>query len=230
MGVPERLPQIKELQSYFEDHKINPSLMIDNQYRGIWWNAKRAWKEAKAEYHMVIQDDALICNKDKFFENLSPIINYVRNNNDNYVISLYSYFWFPEELKDVKNGLVCFTRCGNAVGTIISRINIIKMLHWIDTYIPDTTAPHWDDERIAAWQTFNKIKTLLPIPMLIHHNEISQSTTSQGEKSSKLRVSRIHKYLQMGLFNFNGTQIDLNIFNKRSYKLDDQFNPLKAKQ
>lgn len=222
MGVPERLRNIKELQTYFQKFNIPVTLCIDNQYKGIWWNAKRAWSTFAGRYHLVLQDDAHICNKETFISNLHLLINFIQENHDAYIACLYSHFWKPEELIG-KTGLLSYRMTNSAVGTLMSRTNVMRMLRFVDSNIPNTLFPTWDDERIASWQLFSNTRSILPIPMLIYHDELLDSTTEQGKLAQKIRTEKINTFDQNNLLGFPGNPISTNIIKIRSHIIHKDF-------
>lgn len=188
MGIPERFKNVQILDAFFKKNGITPSIFIDVYHQGIWWNAKRCWQSVSGDYHLVIQDDAHICNEDSFFKNLYSVIDYVVDHNDKYLINLYAPYSHNKYILLLKNGLIEYKKSGTGVALIMSKINILRMLNWVTKYIPDEEAPHLDDERIGAWQHFSKIQTLLPVPLLVYHDMAFESTTKFGKKRKRINT------------------------------------------
>lgn len=218
MGIPERTKNIFHLKNYFESHSIPTKVFIDSDHKGIWWNSKRCWQSATGDYHLVIQDDTHICNENAFIPTLFAQIDFIRNNSDKYILNLFSPYGRQNDIEKVKNGLLIYPRSGNAVAIVMSRINITKMLLFLNKYIPDTESPHLDDERIGAWQHFSKIKTLCPVPMLIYHGDDAESTTYWGIKNKNRRMAMTSYLKNNSFLNFDGIPINTtNIIKAKSW-------------
>ncbi len=135
---------------------------------GIWENCKRAWRlhDPEAEYHVVIQDDAIVC--DNFLERAEKKIIEARAITATDP-ALSFFFGKRQWMKDVGYK-------GMKVGRVIG-----SQLHWglavcLPTkYIEEMIAAgdkihiKQDDARIARFLRAKKIPVFYPMPSLIDH-------------------------------------------------------------
>ena len=131
---------------------------------GLWENCKRAWKlhDPESEYHVVIQDDAIICKG--FREKAESILNL------NSIA--YSFYWghryrhtFRERNESgLKNGFIVDTMPHWGIAICIPTNLISEMIDFCDKL--DIKQ---DDERIAQFLKSKGIKIYFPIPSLIEH-------------------------------------------------------------
>lgn len=187
MGVPERLPNIRIL---YKELFPKPILCIDEQYRGLWWNANRAWLryDPAKEYHAVIQDDVQLCKN--FMERLENVMSQVSSP----CYTLYQSMILHKEIRlAYKEGFnfISLDRTRTAQCIIIKTSLIRRMISWInETIKPNETNTH-DDENISAWLQKHKLRAILPIPELLRHTGIFSSTIGHsGDYEEKLFIDQ----------------------------------------
>lgn len=179
--VPKRLSFAEDVASRLS---IKPVVFSDPEYRGVWWNAKRAWASATGDYHMVIQDDALP-NDNNLIHRLLPLLDIIK---DTCILSLFdtSNPSIQKAILRHKKGLLRTSRVTTAQAIIMSRTNVFRFLRWNLANVPDDIEINCDDERIALWQTRHSIPALFPFPYPITHT--GQNSSLIGNKHVQRRV------------------------------------------
>ena len=171
MTIPSRLGMAKELKSLLLSGNvpIDPNIMIDAYYQGVWYNAKKSWSDIRAPYHLVLQDDAHPVFPDTFIEYLIPIISILENKR---ILTLFDIQnpHIQKYANKINTGLLELSRVTTAQGILMSKKNVFSMLNWINKNIPyEDVEPNCDDERIALWQLADNVPALLPVPYLVKH-------------------------------------------------------------
>jgi len=151
--------------------------------RGLWENCKAAWKlhDPTADYHVVIQDDAVIC--DNFIEKAMQMI-------DRPGEFAYSFYWGhryrasfqPRNRSGIEKGFIIDSMPHWGIALCIPTKYIDEMIEFCDklTGIPQA------DERIARFLIHKKISVYFPIPSLIDHRWWEHSLV--GNKGSKRKA------------------------------------------
>lgn len=130
---------------------------------GIWENCKRAWqmRNPKADFHVVIQDDAIIC--DRFRERAEQILSTERG-------TAYSFYYGRRgnKTREAREGLqrgfivkewiswglaICLPK--HIIGEMMGRFSNVRNRH--------------DDSMIAKFLKEKGIKIYFPIPSLVDH-------------------------------------------------------------
>jgi hypothetical protein len=132
--------------------------------RGLWENCKHAWQlhNPEAQYHIVIQDDAIIC-KD-FRKRADEILK-----DDRYAYNFYyghrvRQSFIARNAEGLKNGFLidAVPHWGLAICLPVKLID--GMIRFADKL-----KVKQDDERIAQFLKSNGTKIYFPIPSLIEH-------------------------------------------------------------
>jgi hypothetical protein len=156
-------PSREKFFSYLKENLGDIPFSIDYENKGPWENAKKAWAmfDPNAEYHTVIQDDAIIC-KD-FYNKAEKVLKYPN--------LAYSFYYgyrgntkrvFEKGLKDggiLKNGLSW------GVAICLPTKLIPEMIEWCDKSLRIKN----DDTRISYFLKWKGIKVYYPIPSLVDH-------------------------------------------------------------
>lgn len=162
MAHPSREKYIPYLQE-----KLGDVPVAMDEHNNIWETCRRAWllHEPNADYHFVIQDDAII-GKD-FHKNIQKL---VENGND-YVYNLYvgRPKFKMEVLKLKQKGGNHFVKANIhheiALGFPTRRIK--EMVDFVDAQNAGQEVQH--DRHINRYVTSNKLKVFFPLPSLIEH-------------------------------------------------------------
>ncbi len=172
MAHPSRADMVKYLKERLGDIPVT----FDNG-QGIWENCKAAWRlhDKKADWHIVIQDDAIIC--DRFIERVNDVLKIATEKK----CAASLFFGKRLLLKDTgKQGL--------KKGFVIR-----AMLHWgiavclpvnlIESMIAfgDKMDIKQDDARISYFLQSKKIHVYYPMPSLVDHRVGKSLVNDPGE-------------------------------------------------
>jgi hypothetical protein len=169
-------------QQYFQhlvDRLGDVPFSIDEGF-GIWENCKRAWKlyDPTADYHVVIQDDAIIC-KD-FYIRLEKFISRF---NGKYAYQLYfgnRKRLYQRALSGKRDGYV-------KMGSLLWGVAIclpVKLIPEMVKYTDKLDHIKQDDTRIKSFLMYKKMKVVYPMPSLVdHRGEDSLVGDSVGRKA-----------------------------------------------
>lgn len=140
---------------------------IDKDNRGVWENCKRAWRQYNrdADYHCVIQDDAILC--EGFVEKATEFVKKHHVENEDRAFS----FYFGNRSADLDQA-----KRAMQVGWTVKRVPtwgvaiclpvklIPEMLEFCDTLYE-----RQDDTRIGKFLKHRDIKVYFPMPSLVDH-------------------------------------------------------------
>jgi hypothetical protein len=162
MAFHTREPFFNYLKGVFGD---DVPFAIDDGSKGIWKNCSDAWRlyDPKAEYHIVIQDDAII-GKD-FFSKVMDIITKKEKDGD-FIFSFYADQMMGAKVTAARNrkrDCVISGMIFNEVALCMKTKHISDMIKWCDERGSET------DQDIWKWAHLRRIKILYPIPSLIDH-------------------------------------------------------------
>lgn len=183
-----RLPKIKlsisimahpSRSHYFDrlKEKLGDVPFSIDQNNNLIENCKAAWRshDPSADFHVVIQDDAIVCNN--FKERAEKFITDMESERvaNNWPINLYNFFFKQDCSSTImyeyeKKGYMfeARNRGGVAICLPVNQIeNMIK--HY------DTLTDRHDDERINDWLVSNKYKACFSVPSLIDHDDHTPS-------------------------------------------------------
>lgn len=137
---------------------------------GVWENCKRAWLayDPKADYHVVIQDDAIVCNN--FKERAEAFIEKFHAERRSF------NFFFAKNTGNVRNrventtadqGYIRRPRNAWGVAICIPTKNIPAMIEYCEKYVK---IPQ-DDVRIGKYLFFARHDIIYPIPSIVDHRD-----------------------------------------------------------
>jgi len=144
-----------------------------DQKNNLIENCKAAWMmhDPKSDFHVVIQDDAIICHR--FKERAEQFITDMESERISHCRPVYGYNFFIRPEYDAAKmrqfeiqGYQLEGRNRGGVAVCLPTNQIESMLEFYDTL----TECH-DDERISLWVMKNKFQMIFPIPSLIDHND-----------------------------------------------------------
>lgn len=181
-------PSRKDFFPYLKEKLGDVPITVDEGW-GITENCKRAWQmhDPKADFHIVIQDDCIVC--DNFKERAEKIlIEYEEKRKvKNYKTRAYNFYYAhrvrlkEEAALGEKRGWVIHNvvRWGPAV--CLPTKLIPEMLNYFET-LKDPQ----DDERISKYLKKKGILVVFPIPSLINHRHGNSlvGNDSQGPRQA----------------------------------------------
>ncbi len=187
MAYKDRVDRIPYLRRMIGDAVV----FVDDGSLGVWGNAKRCWLSHgnKASFHMVIQDDAIVC-KD-FYEKIFAIIE---KNGPDIFYSLYYRLIDYRRNPDAK-----FNRdalVGSKIGgfltddlrfapCLIAPANLIPELINYSSRLTGDKFKDADDIRFREYLRAKGKKVFYPLPSLIQHDPGMLSVI--GNRSNKSR-------------------------------------------
>lgn len=158
---------------------------IGEENIGIWENCKRSWKlyDKNADYHVVIQDDAIIGND--FINKAIKEIEAHPGNAFSFYFGNRKRFKETAEKADKQNGITMhWLSWGVAICLPVNQIE--KMIKYCDK-LPERLKKH-DDTMIANFLKSIKMPVWYPMPSLVdHRNEdtLMNSDLEGGRKAYK---------------------------------------------
>ena len=123
--------------------------------------------DPKADYHVVIQDDAIIC------DNFREIAERTISRDEKYAYSFY--YGRRQENREqakigLKNGFIISNWLSWGVAICLPTKIIPQMIEFCDRYTIKN-----DDSRIAGFLKFHGIKIFYPMPSLVDHRADEKS-------------------------------------------------------
>lgn len=162
----------------------NLDVSLDDGSLGLWGNSKKCWLsyDKSADYHLVIQDDAVIC-KD-FYERLESII---KKHNEEYVYCLYFRLKSRKthsEMNEAASSALKekgfhFNRLQFAVALVIPTKIINDMIDYADNLDP-IKYKNTDDLRFSKYLNSINKKVFYPLPSLVDHSTEGESLAGNG--------------------------------------------------
>ena len=158
-----------------------------DQKNNLIENCKAAWRlhDPAADFHVVIQDDAIVCSN--FKERAIKFITARESERIAYGNPVQGYNFFirqeypNEKMREFeKTGYYFEGRNRGGVAICLPVNQIENMLEFFDTI-----DNRHDDERISQWIAKNKFRMCFPIPSLIDHNDHNPSVA--GNKPNVVR-------------------------------------------
>lgn len=160
----------------------NIQFQIDWESEGNWPNARKAWAryDPAKKFHLVIQDDAIICNN--FYQRLAPHLEH-----DYKAMSLY---WGND--KTMNRPSRCIER-GFYVYKVVWGVAIMLRTDIIDSMLEWTGNREWperygnkcDDTRISTYIYKSRYKCYYPFPSLVDHRVEENTSLTDEIKSPK---------------------------------------------
>ena len=183
MAHPSREENFDYLRSMLGDVPFS----IDFRSQGEWWNCRRAWflYDKTADWHVVIQDDAVIC--ENFVERAIETIN--KSNellNGDHICNFY-YGKIMSAIKEASDALKkgywvnSYPKWGVAICMPTKYIE--EMVEFCDK-LDNKSHGTRDDSRIAKFCGFKKLKVFFPMPSIIDHRHGKSLVGDPGEGRS----------------------------------------------
>jgi hypothetical protein len=158
---------------------------IDEKNEGAWENCKCAWRlhDPDAEWHTVIQDDAIIC--DNFLQKAEEVILKAKEilKTEDYIISFY-YGFRQSARREAEDALKAgywvnaYPKWGVA---ICMRTKLIEeMIGFCDVF-PISAMGTADDARIAKFIRSKGMPVYFPMPSIIDHRHGKSLVGDPGE-------------------------------------------------
>ncbi len=156
-------PSREKYFGYLKKQLGNSPISIDTGF-GIWENCKRAWRmhNPDADWHVVIQDDALVC------ENFRSMAEKIIDSNRHHKNIMFNfYFGNRKAFKDIaaqglKNKHIIMNRLNWGIAICLPVDLIEEMIAFGDRInVPQ------DDARIQRFLMSRRIMTYFPMPSLI---------------------------------------------------------------
>jgi hypothetical protein len=139
-----------------------------------WENCKRALRlhDPKADFHLVVQDDALICKE--FHKKLDEVI---KKFPDDRAFQLYfgnrqTFVRHRDLVGHLEAGFVRSKKLVGGVAVILPVSEIESMIKFGDSYHEWT-----DDTKIAAYLRSRNINVVYPFPCLVDHRRMEENPT-----------------------------------------------------
>lgn len=162
-------PSRAKFFSYLKQKLGDVPFSIDKIGIGVWENRKRAtlMYDPAADYHLVLQDDAIIC------ENFKELAEKTIGNNGRYVYNFY-YGRRGNRKKEASLGLKNGYVISDKVTWGLAICFPTKLIPEMIAYCDKIKAPQ-DDHRIGLYLKHKGIKVYFPIPSLIDHRSEEES-------------------------------------------------------
>jgi hypothetical protein len=184
MAHPNRAEFIPYLQGKIGTFPVSVPVAMDDGC-GIWENAKRAWRmfDPMADYHIVIQDDAIICN-DFLARAIAEIEAHPKHAFSFYFGNRVRFQATAE--KAVRQNGIAMNWLSWGVAVCLPTKVIPAMISFCDL-LPPRYAKH-DDTKIAKFLESIKMPVWYPMPSLVDHRDIKSLVASDpagGRKAYK---------------------------------------------
>jgi hypothetical protein len=178
-------PSRAEFFPYLKSKLGDVPFAIDTDHRGAWENCKNAWRlyDPTAEWHVVIQDDAIIC--DNFQQRAEEVIakaKEVLKANDYMCSFYYGCRHSKERLKEAASAVERgywinrYPKWGVALCMQTKYIN--EMIKFGDAIKSLKTV---DDARIAQFVGSKKMSVFFPMPSIVDHRHGKSLVGDRGE-------------------------------------------------
>jgi hypothetical protein len=175
MAVPQRLGLALGLQARLWQQalalggrvSLRP-LWIDQERRGCWWNAERAWRSGvagRARWHLVLQDDVLLCRD--FLAGALAALDAVERRVGARPVTFYLNRRVAELARQRGLSWASSRSFLNAQALALPRSWIQPWLRWCAAHVP-AAWPH-DDCRLSIWLQLQRIPVLATCPSLVDH-------------------------------------------------------------
>lgn len=161
MSVPSRKQNVLVLRKSLTPLRVT---VFEDLNHNLWRNAFRAWLCHSEEWHMVIQDDALLC---------PGFVNQVQEILSTNPYKMYTFYQSHCLLPEIQQAyaeqysFLLLNRIRGCVATLLHSSLIPDMLFFTRKILP--LHPLQDDERVSDWMESAHILACLPIPELVEH-------------------------------------------------------------
>lgn len=165
-------PSRREFLPYLEE-RLGPVPVAMDRGLGVWDTCKRAWECATGDWHLVVQDDALICRD--FRQRIRPLIT------DRTAYSLY--FGWRQKFEQAAPGYlaaggVTLPNLHWGLAVVLPRELIKPMLEFGEASALD---PKLDDTRISRFLRSVDVPVRYPLPSLVDHRLTTSLVTGSAE-------------------------------------------------
>lgn len=163
MAHPKRKEWAEELSKQLLDAPI-----IYDEKQNIWDTCRRSWLlyDRDAEYHLVIQDDAILCYN--FIEKAKQVLRTGKIFNEDYIYSFYAGEMMKNHIikaEKKRRNYVISGMIFNEVALCMKTEHIKGMVKFCDDREVDT------DQEVARWARIKLLKVFYTIPSLVDHRE-----------------------------------------------------------
>ena len=176
-------PSREKFFPYLKDRLGDVPFSIDEKSEGVWQNARKAWSmfDPEAVYHVVVQDDAVIC--ENFQERAEEVLIQAMRKFPMPAVSFYfgnrsSLHGIAEE--GMERGYCTMGRTPWAVAICLPTYLIPEML----AYCEELPMPQ-DDVRIGKFIREKGMRVYFPLPSLISHRTDEKSLVGDPGKGRK---------------------------------------------
>ena len=181
-------PSRKKYFPYLKERLDGAIFSIDRERIGVWPNCRRAWllRDPKALFHVVIQDDAIVC--DNFRIRAEKVISDTFRIMGNKHFAISFYHGNKEEFADdarlaLKRGYTVRSRPGWGIAICLPTAVIHDLIRECDTF----SEPQ-DDERITRFLLNRNMEVYFPMPSLIDHRTIDETPSLVGDHGEDRRA------------------------------------------
>jgi len=182
MAHPKRKALVDSLLSQLKPLSIG---IAWDEKNNIWDTCRRAWMlfDIKADWHLVIQDDVILCNN--FVAKVIELINNHCGNNNIFSLYLGNREKFRKDVNRLrlKGGLIVKKNIHHEIALIFPTNKIIEMINYCDSLNPI------DDKVINRFVTQNNLDVFIPLPTLINHRNNIDSLHTLNKSQMSIRKS-----------------------------------------
>ena len=181
-------PSRQKYFNYLTEKLGDVPFAIDYESKGEWENCKAAWRlhDPTAEWHVVIQDDAIICND--FYKRAEEVIVKAKEilQADDYVCNFY-YGKRMSALKEASDALKKgywingYPKWGVA---ICMQTKFIEEMIAMGDLLGHLGLGTKDDARIAKFIGSKKMMVYFPMPSIVNHRHGKSLVGDPGEGRS----------------------------------------------
>lgn len=166
-------PSRREYLPYLTE-RLGPVPVAMDRGRGVWDTCRRAWECATGDWHLVIQDDALICKG--FHQRIAPLLT------ERTAYSLY-FGWRAKFEASAPGylaaGGVTLPSLHWGLAVCLPRELIKPMLEFGEA---STLDPKLDDTRISRFLRSVNVPVRYPLPSLVDHRLTTSLVTGSAEE------------------------------------------------
>lgn len=157
-------------------------LAVDANMEGPWASARRAWQMATGEHHLVVQEDAVLCQG---FVGAAKMLLALRPGR---VLSFYLATGATDLARQRKVHWVELRQILTGLAVAMPGELALEFVRWADEREP--SEPGWgphDDSRLQTFYRERGIRVLVPAPCLVQHDLSVRSTMGTGPKVGRNR-------------------------------------------
>ncbi len=172
------IPYLKE--------KLGDVPVVYDEKNNIWDTCRRAWlaHDLSAEYALVIQDDAIIC--DNFIEQAETALK------EDHIYSFFAGKLLASRIRYAmknKQNVVFAGMIFNEIALCMLSSRVKDMVHFCDDRQART------DQEIARWARLRKLQVCYPIPSLVDHRDGKSIYTKNYNRPKPIRPRKAYFYI-----------------------------------